>query len=1550
MADVNDLFGIPRAEEVNKPKPEWPSFDDVSPWNLPIGASASDHVKGYRESGQPIYETTFGSEYSLNWDVQEDTRTARGKAADMTKAVKKWVKDPTFNIDPEEMIALGKAAIKAIPSMVAEEVDSLDRFMSGEGTYGDLVTLSTAVGGVGRVTSTAPKGSVGMFQKGVYPQRYVETEYGQKPWFTDPVSTRLEAISNYDDFPKKGIRGSEIIKELETDPLIRGSYLSSLDLPIDKQKRYFPEDILKIGNQRIIHGDVRLSSMSQADFSGYQRQSSVGLDHRGLGYVLDDFELPINYSRTNNYGIDKDAPRFQAKATQHFDEDTLAHSRGSIYVDDKTGKKTLLVEELQSDLLQGGAEKARGPKPGYTQSTQEAFELYFPAENTRRLSEGEVKKLKDLYQTLYSDGMLGSSAGPTDFGNNLYSKKILDSRDFKKFEKHLKGYLGRREAKEFLDSLKSGQSVLRSIPFFEYNTHRGELMHLFTYMFYNPPASIPAKPAVGKPPIKKFQEGVDLNLKGLIAFADTQGVDTIVIPNLQKLAEARFKKDSPEYNKAMTEGSTFVRTYVDSLGKTLDDLEDTFGDNVDISIKGLPYRSDPLSGTSDLEEFPSIFIDISKLRKNYQVDEPNFDQGGLVTNPLNDLFGIPRADEVNKPKPQWPSYEEVNPWNLPIGASGSDTVIGHHESGQPIYRTNFGAEYSLNWDTPEDTRTMRGKAADATKAMKEWVKDPEVNVDPARIVEVGKAVVQSIPDIAKEELHRVEKLMTGQGTYGDLVTLASEVGVGGFATSTAPKGSVGVFAGRQSRTGEDKYQKATNMREKWNIGRESFEPTSAANERLWKRTGTFVGPDRKWRWEIDDSTAKVKSGVYDDPVDIIRRRADERADFMTDEELLESFLPYFKLDEAIDHPELFKEYPILDNINVVLDPDIPKGGASYGGGTIRVNPDSVSDPDEFKSLILHETQHAVQEIEDFSRGGRPDFFADTETAAVLKQKLDSSAHASKAAWEGLNPRQKHEVQYYLQTQDYDINDLDDKVAEYLLLLNEQRFAKHDVDKYLHSRYESLSGEEEARLVERRLKYTPEERRAVNPGYEWQETRDIDQPDIPTEVYYGDKVDPSYSKGGAVMKVDPISGNEVPAGASPEEVRDDIQINVSENEYVIPANVVKYYGIKKLEDLVSKANTDLEEMEAAGRLGGESRAAGGLAGSNDAFDADDFVRVLKDASMNDPKIKGAFNKAGLRLGYANGGLIEEEDIKSGYSEEDLKTDKDPFKAYEWLFPGSSYFKMKQSETRIYINKDGKIINIDFINGKPQQKIPKGFVPIEDAKDVIGKDEEEDPNKDSPDAYIGGEGHQVNQDHLDSTDTLADAFEELQQFGKDLMSGKIMREAVDDIRETLGGLRDRIGGKETPDTPSGTTAPSGTYSGGIDRGTPTYSYQNDMGTKASDFSLGAEGDAPDPGPLGDTGVGSPLGAGTPGSTTGSGTSLSYGGHGKTGETGSSLGGKSAGVSFGDSVTGNDDDNDDGQGLGGDAGPFAKGGLVTKPTKKKKKNTQRRTGKGLANKRQK
>ena len=71
-----------------------------------------------------------------------------------------------------------------------------------------------------------------------------------------------------------------------------------------------------------------------------------------------------------------------------------------------------------------------------------------------------------------------------------------------------------------------------------------------------------------------------------------------------------------------------------------------------------------------------------------------------------------------------------------------------------------------------------------------------------------------------------------------------------------------------------------------------------------------------------------------------------------------------------------------------------------------------------------------------------------------------------------------------------------------------------------------------------------------------------------------------------LKKDPVSGNDIPPGSLAKEVRDDIPAQLSDGEYVVPADVVQYFGVKFFEDLRMEAKSGLQQMDETGRIGGE----------------------------------------------------------------------------------------------------------------------------------------------------------------------------------------------------------------------------------------------------------------------------------------------------------------------------------------------------------------------------
>jgi hypothetical protein len=84
-------------------------------------------------------------------------------------------------------------------------------------------------------------------------------------------------------------------------------------------------------------------------------------------------------------------------------------------------------------------------------------------------------------------------------------------------------------------------------------------------------------------------------------------------------------------------------------------------------------------------------------------------------------------------------------------------------------------------------------------------------------------------------------------------------------------------------------------------------------------------------------------------------------------------------------------------------------------------------------------------------------------------------------------------------------------------------------------------------------------------------------------------DEKYAHGGMPcgmdegLMVDPVSGNEIPIGSTAENVRDDIEIMISEGEYVLPADVVKWHGLKHIMDMEAEAKMGLMGMYGMGLI-------------------------------------------------------------------------------------------------------------------------------------------------------------------------------------------------------------------------------------------------------------------------------------------------------------------------------------------------------------------------------
>ena len=132
-----------------------------------------------------------------------------------------------------------------------------------------------------------------------------------------------------------------------------------------------------------------------------------------------------------------------------------------------------------------------------------------------------------------------------------------------------------------------------------------------------------------------------------------------------------------------------------------------------------------------------------------------------------------------------------------------------------------------------------------------------------------------------------------------------------------------------------------------------------------------------------------------------------------------------------------------------------------------------------------------------------------------------------------------------------------------------------------------------------------------------------------------------------MDRDPVSGNEIPSGSLASEVRDDIPAQLSEGEYVVPADVVRYFGVKVFEDMRMEAKMGLREMEQDGRIGGEPVEPSKGMTEADLAGLEQMMRTgvadggLMDkmayTAMNDPLVNQKLNQGGMTVGFAAGGM-------------------------------------------------------------------------------------------------------------------------------------------------------------------------------------------------------------------------------------------------------------------------------------------------------------------------
>ena len=186
------------------------------------------------------------------------------------------------------------------------------------------------------------------------------------------------------------------------------------------------------------------------------------------------------------------------------------------------------------------------------------------------------------------------------------------------------------------------------------------------------------------------------------------------------------------------------------------------------------------------------------------------------------------------------------------------------------------------------------------------------------------------------------------------------------SAGAASRPGLGVFGGSLGRRNLDiaEHGKAGFSTENFIKAKQGFEWERRSGEDVWKETGWFQGKDGKWRFEIEDLPATYN------PEFVYRAKEGNISAGRTPGSKVEAGNA-FLLGELLDHPVLYRAYPDLSSLPVVIVKELPGGvNAVYNPAMgIILTEQIAKNRREGKRTLLHEIQHYVQEQEGFLGGG-----------------------------------------------------------------------------------------------------------------------------------------------------------------------------------------------------------------------------------------------------------------------------------------------------------------------------------------------------------------------------------------------------------------------------------------------------------------------------------------------------------------------------------------------------------------------------------------------------
>ncbi len=252
------------------------------------------------------------------------------------------------------------------------------------------------------------------------------------------------------------------------------------------------------------------------------------------------------------------------------------------------------------------------------------------------------------------------------------------------------------------------------------------------------------------------------------------------------------------------------------------------------------------------------------------------------------------------------------------------------------------------------------------------------------------------------------------------------------------------------------------------------------------------GREGERRFEINDSNSHIKMEALEEKPALFTNlfREQDAPKIGVRKEVFSKNMP--KLEEVLEHPTLFEAYPELRRARVEAGIGNIKGGFYISrDGEVRIVLGDANSIVDIHSTIIHETQHAVQRVEGFARGGSPGEFTDDLLAkevsqigdkvanSILRRDIDEIRKGRESLkgteWGKFFPNLLKEIDRLLKKEK--VSDADFlKISDVIELdMTREAFPKTAFQKYTE-----LAGEVEARNAQTRLKLSKETRKRIKP--------------------------------------------------------------------------------------------------------------------------------------------------------------------------------------------------------------------------------------------------------------------------------------------------------------------------------------------------------------------------------------------------------------------------------------------------------------------------------------